>query len=507
MSANIADLFRELGFTPVKKTATEWSSPCPRCGGKDRCSLWPDEQNGRGYYWCRQCEARGDGIQLLRDFAGMSYADACQRVGVATMGNLKAPVLPKARKMEGFQPVRGRMGGLEGVDHEKWQDKAERFVTWGTDRLLQSDRQMAWLAARGLDEAAVRRYRLGYNPGERGKNCIVRPRETWGLPTQTKDDGKPKRLWLPRGIMVPQIVTGPSGQSRIERIRIRRLDEDRKEFRHEHKYHVVEGSGTDLLWLPCVSDRDSGVVVVQETELDAYMLHALAGDMVSCLASLTSNIRKMSSAIFDCLQEARCILVALDMDKAGAEGWPRWQATFPSAKRWPVPTGKDAGEAFSAGVDLRLWLLAGIPAGLRLSMPAGQVPDVSSQEAARDKEAPPDATELYEEAACAAPEFVPGPASMPPSQKSISPDYSPAPYVPPVKGIADQLSTPAGPRDSLVVLRRVGITAVVYEGDFRLYGQEKWSCEDTARLLVWLRRNGHWVRMALYPEEEALWTG
>ena len=130
-----------------------------------------------------------------------------------------------------------------------------------------------------------------------------------------------------------------------------------------------------------------GVVVVQETELDSYMHHAVAGDLTSCLASMTSNIRNMSTAVFERLKNASCILVALDCDKAGAEGWPRWRATFPRAKRWPVPMGKDAGEAFGAGLDLRLWVQAGIPEGLQLAMPAGQAPDMTSQEGARENRA------------------------------------------------------------------------------------------------------------------------
>lgn len=59
MPANLVDLLSEYGFSPVKKTATEWPSPCPFCGGKDRFQIWPDEGEGRGHYWCRQCDAKG----------------------------------------------------------------------------------------------------------------------------------------------------------------------------------------------------------------------------------------------------------------------------------------------------------------------------------------------------------------------------------------------------------------------------------------------------------------
>lgn len=491
MPADIVDLFRELGFSPAKKTAKEWASACPCCGGKDRCSIWPEEQEGRGYYWCRQCDVKGDGIQLLRDYASMSYGDACKRVGVAPVANLKTPAIPKSKIVEPFQAVSGQLGQLEGVDRDKWQTHAAKLVTWGTECLLRAPEHMAWLAARGLDADAVQRYRLGFNPGERGRNCIIRPRESWGLPSVLKDNGKPKKLWLPRGIIVPQIMPGPDGADLVERVRIRRLDIDRQEFRPEHKYHVVEGSSMDLLWLPCTAQHDTGVVVVQETELDSYMLHAVAGDLTSCLASMTSNIRNMSTAVFERLKNASCILVALDCDKAGAEGWPRWRATFPRARRWPVPMGKDAGEAFGAGLDLRLWVQAGMPEGLRLAMPTGQAPDMTSQEGAHENTA--DQVEPCVEQPAPPIEVAesqPEVAAEQPAQKKRRPPR-------PEPGISKQLSTAAGPLDSLAILRRVGVEAVPDAVDFRLTGHERWPLDDYCALFTWLRRNGQWVKMAL----------
>jgi hypothetical protein len=58
-------------------------------------------------------------------------------------------------------------------------------------------------------------------------------------------------------------------------------------------------------------------------------------------------------------------MVALDVDQAGAQAWQWWKTTFPDCERWPVPKGKDPGEAFEAGVDIREWVVAGLPEGLR----------------------------------------------------------------------------------------------------------------------------------------------
>ena len=55
----------------------EHASPCPWCGGTDRFRLWPEQRR----YWCRQCGRKGDAIQFLRDYHGLSFKEACDAVG------------------------------------------------------------------------------------------------------------------------------------------------------------------------------------------------------------------------------------------------------------------------------------------------------------------------------------------------------------------------------------------------------------------------------------------
>jgi hypothetical protein len=62
------------------------------------------------------------------------------------------------------------------------------------------------------------------------------------------------------------------------------------------------------------------------------------------------------------------ILNALDADGAGEKetgGW--WRDNYPDAERWPVPEGKDPGEAWKAGVNIREWVMEGLPEGMRKS--------------------------------------------------------------------------------------------------------------------------------------------
>lgn len=171
--------------------------------------------------------------------------------------------------------------------------------------------------------------------------------------------------------MVPHLATDdPEGT--VLRLRIRRPEADRKEFKQETKYYVIPGSAMDAM----VLGREAQAFVVVESELDALMLHYQVGDLIGVVSVQTANVKKIAAAVLDGLREALCILVALDAegkDGAGAKGWQRWAASFPRAKRWPCPVGKDPGEAFAAGANLRTWIMAGLPPVLQPGLlPPGQ---------------------------------------------------------------------------------------------------------------------------------------
>ncbi|RJR35115.1 MAG: hypothetical protein C4576_25500 [Desulfobacteraceae bacterium] len=74
----ITDLLEKRGFTLRKKTADEYSSPCPFCGGEDRFCIWPEKNRAQ---CIRGCGWKGDDIQLLRDFEHMTFQEAAAAVG------------------------------------------------------------------------------------------------------------------------------------------------------------------------------------------------------------------------------------------------------------------------------------------------------------------------------------------------------------------------------------------------------------------------------------------
>ena len=182
---------------------------------------------------------------------------------------------------------------------ELWTQKATAFADWAHQQLLGNVEQLGWLATRGLPLEAVKRYRLGWNPGDRGKSCLIRPRAAWGLPpVAAKPDkaGNPARpkttFWIPRGIVIPQLDPVDS-DGPVLRLRIRRPDADRKEFKEDTKYYVIPGSSMDAMIL----GAQARAFVVVESELDALMLHHQVGDLVGAVSVMTANVKKIEAGV------------------------------------------------------------------------------------------------------------------------------------------------------------------------------------------------------------------
>ena len=106
--------------------------------------------------------------------------------------------------------------------------------------------------------------------------------------------------------------------------------------------------------------------MVVEAELDAAACVAAAGDICGAVAVGSSSTKPDETATA-MLKQALCILNALDFDDAGKKAFAWWRDTFTGVKRWPVPEGKDPGEAFEKGVDLRAWILSGLPPVFRMA--------------------------------------------------------------------------------------------------------------------------------------------
>ena len=124
----------------------EWQGPCPGCGGKDRFHVWPEQNGGKGTYWCRSCGKGGDTIQFLRDHDGMTFKEACEYLNIKMDEKQYKQPDPLPREYQPREPQ---------TPVELWREKAEKFTTWAHEQLKQNTEVLTWLSDRGIRAAAA----------------------------------------------------------------------------------------------------------------------------------------------------------------------------------------------------------------------------------------------------------------------------------------------------------------------------------------------------------------
>jgi hypothetical protein len=388
---NLLDLAQKNGRTYKRVSGNnggEYNGPCPSCGGEirtakqisdgdlypNRFHIWPS-QGDHGTFWCRGCNKGGDAIEYLREMEGLSFKAACEQIGKA-LPEQEEFQKPKFKKpaAETFQPRE------LAAPSDLWQQHAEKFVDHCHQQLLGNDgpdSALAYLAGRGITRETAIKHRLGWNPGENGKDAY-RAREAWGLDTIEKD-GKKKKLWLPIGLVIPLYVNNV-----LRRVRIR-IPNERRTEKYSLPYYLVPGSSMDTY----VINPAAKAFVVIEAELDAILVDQFAGDLVGSMA-MGNSTAKPTAGAYALLENCLHISNALDYDakttddgryqNAGGTAWLWWKKHFPQAERWPVAVGKDPGDMHKAGVDVREWVKAGLPPAMTLPVPVQKVSPVPSHQ-------------------------------------------------------------------------------------------------------------------------------
>ena len=365
-----------------KQSDNTWEGPCPKCGSAWRFIVWVNKD----IFKCLDCDFKGDLIKYLREVEDYS----CREAFLAAGKDCGATDCPAYQKCKGnAAPRRSRSASAaapvakSGDDWqprhaedptEAWVQKGTEFVLWAHEQLLSAPDQLDYLAKRGLPLEAVMKYRLGFNPGAIAKGKwgpLFKNREAWGLEKKRNDEDTRWITVMPiqRGIIIPSFR-----DTKLYRIRIRRLDEDLAEFPEDQKppkYLFQDGSGKGLV----IRNPDARAFLVVESDLCDLLIDHLAGDVVCSVALTSCGIRPDSASVAP-LSAAVWIGNALDFDprtnkttgkheSPGGQNARWWQKHFPRSERWPVPVGKDPGDAFQAGVDIRQWVISGLPISLQ----------------------------------------------------------------------------------------------------------------------------------------------
>jgi len=356
MAPELVDLVRArvggAGFQAPVGGRGEYQGPCPVCGGKDRFRVFPDQEpsgelavkaGARGGYWCRQCDISGDYIQWLVDIEGWDWTKIFEFLGVE--GEAPAQrIMPKPRPAPQQARVGRELTDLLPVElpPEKWREHALKFVNECAAQLEHNPHLVQWLEGRGVPLSIARESRLGWHAGKPQRSnrppCDYRSREGWGLPRILNDNGRPKSIWLPRGLVIPNFRDGE-----LAAVRVRRPNSDVPP--DDDKYKLVAGSNQKVTMIT-PNARD---YVVVEAALDGLAIAAAKVDGVGfCSMGTLTAYPDIQAA--EWLSEARHILNALDFEPQGKgekhgnkfRHW--WGERFPQCRRTPVPVGKDPGE-------------------------------------------------------------------------------------------------------------------------------------------------------------------
>lgn len=330
---------------PVHNRRTEedeYHGSCPWCGGTNRFMFTLP----RGRYSCAirssGCGKSGrDVIDFLCDKEEMSLQEACEELEI----ELDADYIPSKKKERVynnphlFPPC------------ETWRNRGEWLIDHAEYFLHEKPyggKVDEELQRRGLIDATIREWRLGYVPLLNGK-WLKEYRENWGIPIEDGED----TFKIPSGILIPWFVDGV-----LWSLQVRLLMEDGP------KYLFIKDSGRTLFHLDAVTS-DTPVCLV-ESALDVIAGQQCCKDIVF-VATGSAGYRpeNFSPQVLARLCIAPCILVAFDDDplkdgvRAGDRGAQSWLDVLPHAIRW-MPWSHDVNDMLIEGKDITAWVQQGL---------------------------------------------------------------------------------------------------------------------------------------------------
>jgi DNA primase len=367
------------------KFGNEFWGPCPFCkGGENRFHVWLE---GRVHYWCRVCNREGSPAKFLMEYENLSFPEALEALGIPDSDEEHEYVPPTLNE----QLARGN------PPSKRWQEaawilieRAERYL-WHP-KSLEGQQALAYLRARGLTDATIKKARLGYVPLGRDGRWYVGDFEAWGVdPDQLREDQRAKG-----GVRVPDGILIPWTEGRtVWKLCLKRPGQ-------VMSYGQVLGSSDGGLYNIDTVTADQPAMMV-ESELCALSILQEAGDICNVVATGSTPKGRNSRHASD-LVAASCILQSFDADEAGDEASEYWVSRFKEkCIRWRPWADEETGrfkdpneilqyqEAFKVftGYTLRGWVEVGITTAELPTPPEG--PD-DFPESTQEHVVPPDVT-------------------------------------------------------------------------------------------------------------------
>jgi DNA primase len=173
----------------LKKAGANYKACCPFHDEKTPSfNVRPD----KGFYHCFGCGASGDAISFVREFEGLGFTEAVEEL--AKLAGLEVPYDRAAQ--EDIQQARTLTDALDFANRYYHSALASQQGTYARDYLKQ----------RGLDDAIIQQYQLGFAPGTGTALFDAAPKDLKAplIETGTVSDkyGRPRDLFRNR-VMFP----------------------------------------------------------------------------------------------------------------------------------------------------------------------------------------------------------------------------------------------------------------------------------------------------------------
>ena len=223
-----------------------------------------------------------------------------------------------------------------------WRSAGAAFVFFCQGELSKHSAPADYLHSRGLTDATIARFGLGYNPAGRWSE-----RAKWGI---ARDDDPrssyPEHIWLPQGIVIPEYFGGDLWKIEI------RQDSPRDP---EKRYKTITNSANVLAGADSIQPGKPAMLV--EGPIDWLAVAQAAGDLIGVGRVGTTGAHRVRWLTL--LSLCSEVLVSLDADAAGDAGAAYWIDALPNARRWR-PAYADPAQVLQDGGDLRAWVQAGL---------------------------------------------------------------------------------------------------------------------------------------------------
>ena len=220
--------------------------------------------------------------------------------------------------------------------NEIWQQTAKAFLDWSFKKLWYGGAMNAirYLNKRQISGITAMRHYIGYNP-----SVIYRPREKWGLGTDTSDT-----IVIPEGIVIPYFV-----DKQIWKIEIRATEGGNK--------HTIAGSVNSMWGYDTINPTKP--IMLTEGVINGMTIAEYSRQMIQPVAlGAVTHGRKIK--FMSKLASAPVVLISTDCDSAGESGAQWWLNVLShNAVRWKPLMG-DVNDMAMNGQDISSWIEAGL---------------------------------------------------------------------------------------------------------------------------------------------------